>query len=148
MPTLFDPSDLTSIQERIGRLRPDARPRWGRLTAPEMVTHVCSACQAGLGELATKPIGGILSRPPFNWFVIHVMPWPKGKAQSPPEFLVRRPASWDTDLADLQGAIARLAAKDPAGEWPASPGFGRISGSSWGVLMYRHLDYHLQQFGV
>jgi len=26
--------------------------------------------------------------------------------------------------------------------------FGRLSAKQWGVLMYRHVDHHLRQFGV
>jgi hypothetical protein len=25
---------------------------------------------------------------------------------------------------------------------------GRISGEDWGVMMYKHLDHHLRQFGA
>lgn len=39
-------------------------------------------------------------------------------------------------------------ARGPGAAWPASRVFGRISGSSWGVLEYKHLDHHLRQFGV
>jgi hypothetical protein len=26
--------------------------------------------------------------------------------------------------------------------------FGKLSGREWGELMYKHIDHHLQQFGV
>jgi len=26
--------------------------------------------------------------------------------------------------------------------------FGRMTADEWGILMYKHIDHHLQQFGV
>ncbi|MBL0146112.1 MAG: DUF1569 domain-containing protein [Chitinophagaceae bacterium] len=28
------------------------------------------------------------------------------------------------------------------------PFFGKFTGDQWGKFMYKHLDHHLQQFGV
>lgn len=124
MPSLFDPQVRTAILDRVSRLTPERRPVWGRFTAPEMMCHVSAGLRQGLGELDAGPPSGPFARFPLNWLVIHVLPWPKGKGKSPREFLVA-PSTWS-----------------------ASRVFGRISGSSWGVLEYKHLDHHLRQFGV
>lgn len=148
MPTLFNPAERDRMLVRIGRLAPGRRPLWGRFTASEMVCHVSSALRYGLGELEAGPPKGPLSHPPLNWLVIHVLPWPRGKAKSPRAFLSVRPTSWDADLAQLAESARRFSARGPSAGWPVSPVFGRISGRSWGVLQYRHLDHHLRQFGV
>src|SRR2546426_7277536 len=108
MPSLFDPKTRDAILDRIARLAPDRKPLWGRFTAPEMVCHVSCDLRHGLGELETAPPSGPLSHAPLNWLAIHVIPWPKGKGRSPPEFLATRPrpgkqtsvayASWLTVL--------------------------------------------------
>jgi len=48
----------------------------------------------------------------------------------------------------LRDLVQRFAARGSAAAWPASRVFGRISGSSWGVMLHKHLDHHLRQFGV
>ena len=148
MPSLFDPQVRTAILNRIARLTPERKPLWGRFTAPDMVCHVSCGLLQGLGELDTGPPAGLLSRFPLNWLMIHVLPWPKGKGQSPPEFLATPPTTWAADVSRLRDLIERFAARGPVAAWPPSRVFGRISGNSWGALQHKHLDYHLGQFGV
>jgi len=148
MPSLFDADTRDTILERVGRLAPDRKPRWGRFTAPEMICHVSSGLRQGLGELESGPPSGLLAHAPLNWLVIHVLPWPQGKGQSPPEFLATRPTTWHADVNRLRDLIRRFSARGPSAKWPASRVFGGISGRSWGVLQHKHLDYHLCQFGV
>jgi hypothetical protein len=85
---------------------------------------------------------------PVNWLVIHAVPWPKGKGKSPPEFLATRPTTWEADVGRLRDLVERFSARGPSAPWPANLAFGRISGRSWGVLEYKHLDHHLRQFGM
>src|SRR5438034_872443 len=105
MPSLFDPKTRDAILDRIARLAPDRKPLWGRFTAPEMVCHVSCDLRHGLGELETAPPSGPLSHAPLNWLAIHVIPWPKGKGRSPPEFLATRP----TDFVERPCAGGRVA---------------------------------------
>ncbi|HVE79409.1 MAG TPA: hypothetical protein VNA89_11130 [Gemmatimonadaceae bacterium] len=148
MGTLFDPRDRARVLARIAALTPERRPLWGRFTAPEMVCHVSCGLRQGLGEYDAGPPAGPLQRPPLNWLLIHVLPWPKGKAQSPPEFLAVRPTTWSADAGALRDLVERFGARGPDAPWPPSKVFGRISGRSWGALQYKHLDHHLRQFGV
>ena len=148
MGTLFDDGERAEILARIGALAPDRRPSWGRLTAPEMVCHVSCALRQGLGEYDVGPPTGPLRFPPLNWLMIHAVPWPKGKAKSPPEFLAVKPTTWEGDVGALRTLVEKFGQRSPDAEWPASKVFGRISGHSWGVLQHKHLNHHLTQFGV
>ena len=148
MSSLFDPDARARILDRISRLTQDRRPSWGRFTASEMVCHVSSGLRQGLGELDAGPPSGPFTSFPLNWLAIHVLPWPRGKGQSPPEFLATRPTTWTADVAGLRDLVQRFGARGPSATWPASRVFGAISGRSWGVLQHKHLNYHLRQFGV
>ena len=148
MGTLFDARDRAHVLDRIGALGADRRPLWGRFSAPEMVCHVSCGLRQGLGEYDAGPPAGPLRYAPLNWLLIHVLPWPKGKAKSPPEFLTVRPTTWDADVGALRTLVERFGARGPDAVWPSSKVFGRISGRSWGALQYKHLDHHLRQFGV
>jgi hypothetical protein len=55
-------------------------------------------------------------------------------------------------VAERQGLldlIDRLIERgtDAAGK-ETHPFFGKLSGKEWGELTYKHIDHHLQQFGV
>jgi hypothetical protein len=49
----------------------------------------------------------------------------------------------------LSGLIDRFVAAGPSGctKHPHSF-FGRLTPDEWAILMYKHLDHHLRQFGV
>src|SRR5919204_3675846 len=117
MPSLFDPRVRATTLDRISQLTPDRKPIWGRFTAPEMVCHVSCGLRQGLGELDAGPPSGPLTGFPLNWLMIHVLPWPRGKGQSPPEFLATRPTSWSADVSHLRDLIERFAARGPAAAW-------------------------------
>jgi len=148
MQSLFEPRARQVVQERIDRLTPDGRPLWGKMTAPRMLTHIGDQMRQAIGELEVAPVPGPLAHRPLNWLVIHVLPWPKGKAQSPPELLAREPSAWAADHAELKQLVERVASRGPELAWARSPVFGRITRKDWGVLFYKHLDHHLRQFGV
>ena len=145
--TLWNAADRESILGRFERLSPDARPKWGKLDAPRMVTHVTDAVRASIGELALRPKSGPLRYWPVNVLVMFYMPWPEG-APTAPELLDRQPVDWASELGMLRATVDRFTARDVNGQWTPHVAFGRLTGSQWGRLMYRHLDHHLGQFGV
>jgi Protein of unknown function (DUF1569) len=55
----------------------------------------------------------------------------------------------ETERTRLVGLIDRFAAAGPAG-CTAHPHafFGQLTPDEWAILMYKHLDHHLRQFGV
>jgi hypothetical protein len=148
MPTLFDLDDRILIRRRLESLVPTQQARWGKFTAPEMVCHVSAGLRQGLGEIEPGSPSGPMTVPGINWLVIHVVPWPKTGAKSPPGLLTTKPTTWDKDVAALQKLIERFGQRGAKAKWPPSSAFGSISGRSWGVLQYRHLDHHFRQFSI
>jgi len=147
MGSLLDAKDRESILARLAHLKPDARPLWGRFTPGAMICHVTTGVGQGLGEVQLDPPSGPLTHWPLNWLVIYLVPFPRN-AKAAPDMLRRVATSFDADMSTLRGMIGRYANQDPKREWPESRVFGRISGRSWGVLQYKHLDHHLRQFGL
>jgi Protein of unknown function (DUF1569) len=145
--TLWDEKDRRAILGRIGRLTPDAAPRWGRMDASRMVVHVTDALRMATGELRCTASKGPLTLPIVKQLVMFYLPWPKGVLTAP-ELLVRRPEQWPYEIATLRAAIEEFVTKSHAGAWPRHPRFGHLTGAEWGRLMYRHLNHHLTQFGV
>lgn len=100
-----------------------------------------------LGELPVKPRRLPIRYPPLKQFIIYVMPFPKG-APTAPELVCRKATDWPAEMVELEGAFDRLVAKDASAPWLDHPAFGRMTRRAWGVLIYRHTDHHLRQFGV
>jgi hypothetical protein len=145
--TLFDPVSRSRIVERLDRLTPEHQPRWGRMTSHQLICHLAQALRMSLASECPGQPRGVMSRPPLNWLMIYVMPWPRG-AKVPPEFFDFELDEWARDRDELRELIGQFGARRPTDKWPAHMAFGRISGRAWGVVQYRHLDHHLRQLGV
>lgn len=145
--TIWNAADRQAILNRFGRLSSEARPKWGSLDAPRMVTHVTDSIRASLGELKLTPFPGPLQYWPINVLVMFYLPWPKSTPTAP-ELLERKPVSWATELEALTSSVNQFAARDVNGTWTPHVAFGALTGAQWGRLNYRHLDHHLGQFGV
>ena len=152
MKTLFREDERTALARRIDLLQPDSTGQWGKMDAAHMICHVTDQLRVALGDIPTS-----ISAPSVFRFrlirrvVVQLgtwLPWPKGRIETAPEMLTTSPLEWDDDLSALQGLLDTFGKQDPDAEWAAHPMFGRLSGREWGALSWKHLDYHLRQFGV
>ena len=145
--SLFDADVRAEAISRVRRLTSDAPRRWGSMTPALAVTHVADQLRMAFGEIPRRSPRRVLSYWPLNYLAIYVIPWAKGKGKASPETLSTKPSNWDADQAALVSLVERFSKADPNGKWPADAVFGSLSGRAWGVLCYKHLDYHLRQFG-
>lgn len=146
--SILDASRRQVLVGRFRRLRPDTPARWGRMTAPQMVTHLSDQIRHTLGDTHAAQRPGPLRWPLIKQAALYWVPWPKGRIQGPPEAFVTRPTTWPADLAGLEALIERFVAQDDCPDWPEHPFFGPMSRRAWGCFCYRHFDYHLRQFGA
>ncbi len=146
MPSLYDSSRRHEVLTRLATLPPDRRPQWGRFTAPQMVAHLHEAYRMYAGDLRI-PLRPVPLRPLVRRLLIHHLPFPKG-APTAPELLARIPSTWDRDVAELSAAIERVRTPAEGSTLPQHPIFGAMTADDWGVLLYKHTDHHLRQFGV
>jgi hypothetical protein len=150
MKNLFDAARVQEVKQRIARLRPDSQRQWGKMNAPQALAH----CSRGL-ELASGD-----RRPPRVLLGRIIGPIIKPKVFGNDEPFRRNTPTVkglviqdDRDLAEesarLYGAIDRFVAAGPKGctTHPHSF-FGPLTPAEWAILMYKHLDHHLRQFGV
>jgi len=147
MPSMFHAATRETFQRRILKLTPDAQRRWGRMSAHQMVCHLSDQLRIALGDIAARPIPGLIRYPPMKQLVIDVMPWPRGRVQGPPEAFTTAPAAWTMDISTLSQLLETFAASRDRRQWPAHPLFGRMSASLWSRVTCRHFDHHLTQFG-
>lgn len=146
--TIFRTTDREALLARLDRLTPDAKARWGTLTAPRMLCHLSDSIRVGLGEAPAECKKGPLANPVARWLLAYVVPFPKGKAQTAPEMLRTQPSDWRTDLAAARDYVRAAAARGADGQWARHPAFGGVSGKLYGVFIHKHVDHHLRQFGV
>lgn len=147
MKTVFDDTDRNELYDRLDKLTLDHKPLWGRMTCGQMLAHLTDGVRMTLGELPVPPRPGPLRFGPIRHAVIHWLPFPKG-APTAPELLVRRAEDSAVEIGELKAAMERMAGRAGEGTWEEHPAFGRMTEHDWGVLVYRHTDHHLRQFGA
>ena len=151
MKNLFDTTVANEVKSRLGELRPQSERRWGKMTAPQMLAHCSVSMQWAVGDL--MPEKGPL---PVRLIGRLVKPMvfrnedPLRKNSPTAQSLIvagNRDLSQERDR--LTGLIDRFTTGGAAGctRNPHSF-FGKLTPEEWAILMYKHLDHHLRQFGV
>src|SRR6185436_19454599 len=86
--SILNDADRAAICQRIGSVASASAPRWGRMDARAMLTHLRLSALMALGEL---PVASKSKRAfqvfPIKHLILHVAPFPKG-APTAPELLV------------------------------------------------------------
>jgi hypothetical protein len=145
--TLFDPAVRQELVRRMESIDPARGGLWGKMSAGQMLAHVNASLAMSTGELPTKPKKTPIANPLGRWLLIYVLKWPQGTPTAP-ELLATPPAEWPADLARFRDLVEQAGTRPPDGEWSRHPAFGKMTGTQWGHLGYKHLDHHLRQFGV
>ena len=147
MKSIFNPAVHRELQDRVQRLTPQQQPRWGRMSAAQMVAHLTDSLKMASGELEVAPKKVPIRFSPLKELVLYVLPMPKGLPTAP-ELIRRKPGEWTAEVATLREQLNGLVERGAEALAPAHPAFGTLSAKQWGVLVYRHMDHHLRQFGV
>ena len=146
--TMWDPSVRASFAARVKRLNRDSKAEWGKFNATGMLAHLNDSYRMFTGELKCKPKNLPLRFTPIKQLVIYVAPFPKG-APTAPELLARcDSAVLEEEKNAFEAMITRLSTVKPGDPLTEHPAFGALTYKAYGVLMARHTDHHLRQFGV
>ena len=144
--TLMNEDDRSRLIQRLQKVRPDARPAWGRLDAPRMLCHLADNLRVALGDVPAKPVHTFASRTLVKFLVVNTgMTPPRGKIQTAPEMLLSKPAAWEADMAACVQLLERVGTGSARAVHPA---FGPLSAEEWGRLCWKHTHHHLVQFGA
>ena len=150
MKNLFEPARATELMERIEQVRADSRPLWGKMTAPQAMAHCAVAMEWAVGDTVAPRmmIGRVLGPLVRRMAVRNDEPMAKN-APTAPDLRIADERELATEQARLIRLIERFATGGPAG-CTTNPHsfFGRMKPEEWAVLMYKHVDHHLRQFGA
>jgi Protein of unknown function (DUF1569) len=143
---LFDPAVKQSIIDRINKLTPQSQQQWGKMDVAQMLAH----CQMPLG-VATghhKLKGDFFMRlvgPLFKKKLFNEQPF-KRDLPTDTSFKIADPRDFSTEKQKLIRMINDFSETTMSGE--LHPFFGKLTNEQWSKGTWKHLDHHLQQFGV
>ncbi len=149
MESLYDKHTYEMVIDRISKLCPSSKNLWGKMDVAQMLAH----CKEAFGvPLSEKPMPRMFLGYLFGWAIKTKLyndePW-KRNLPTAPQFRITDARDFEKEKQELTGLINKFFTLGPAktGLFP-HPMFGKFSTEQWGKAMYKHLDHHLQQFGV
>jgi len=143
---------LPLYRERIQRIDSGDRPRFGTMSPAKALAHLRLFTEMSIGEYKTEiDVSNVITRSGlFFWFMVDVLPWPKGKVKAPEEFSPAPKEEFEEERRLLLEAMERFVAvleKEPDRR-QRSPLVGPITMRKWSRIHGKHFIHHLSQFGV
>ncbi len=150
--SIFDEQKRREIVARINQLSPESKAVWGKMNVNQMICHCTDQLRGCLGELDGKTDeSNFLSRSLVKWLVLYVIGIPKDVPTSKRVDQMRdgtKPLDFETDRQTLLEFIEKTATKPVDFGWSPHFKFGVLNRTEWGILISKHLEHHLKQFGV
>ncbi len=137
------------VVSRIEHLAPDSERHWGKLTPIEMLAHLTMFFEIALGEIEVEDQSTFFSRTIMPHIIL-LMPWPKGKIKVPDTFIPEPEGDFEAERAKVLAAMERFieATEREPNRRVQNPFLGLRPLKFHRGLYGKHMDHHLQQFGV
>jgi hypothetical protein len=139
MESLFDPQGNQNILDRIDNLSPITLSQWGKMTVSQMLLHLQKPIDLAYGKLHIAP----------HWKSYFFAKSYRKKLNDPKEFIVTHEPKFEEAKQSLKESVAVFARDGhKAIKTTRHPLMGEMTPGEWDILQWKHLDYHLKQFGV
>jgi len=150
MTNLYEPATAARVKERITALRHDSQRQWGKMTPAQALAHFSESMLWAVGDVhpARMFVGRILGGLVKSKVLAEHEPMRKNSPTAK-SLIIADDRDLPTEQKRLCELIDRFAAAGPSGctTHPHSF-FGPLKPDEWAILMYKHLDHHLRQFGA
>jgi len=144
---LFDPVVKQDIIARINKLTPQSQRLWGKMNVSQMLAHLQPAIKIAYGT--HKPKGHFFFKlilPFFKSTLWDDKPYKKGLPTDKTFIMTGSEKDFEKEKAAVLELIHQFSEPNLKGE--RHPVFGKITKENWSKAIWKHIDHHLQQFGV
>jgi hypothetical protein len=149
-PSIYLASTTAELTRRIDQLNPQSQAIWGKMNVGQMLSHCAVPYEQILGTNTAQPplFMRIILKLFLKNSMVNEVPY-KQNLPTAPSFI--RTEQFDVDkekerLKNLIKTIQEMGAEKLAAT--PSLSLGMLSATEWNNLLYKHIDHHLQQFGV
>jgi hypothetical protein len=150
MKNLFHPSAADETCARLASLRPDSPRQWGTMTPAQVLAHCSRAMEMAVGDRKPKRMFiGRFVGPFIKRLAIGDESPLRRNTPTAPDLVVSDNPDFPVEQRRLETLVRRFADGGPqAATTHPHTFFGSMTPDEWSVLMYKHLDHHLRQFGA
>ncbi|WP_166925877.1 DUF1569 domain-containing protein [Flavobacterium poyangense] len=150
MQNIFLKEDCDQFIGRINQLKPDSRGLWGKMSVDQMLAHCNVAYEMVYDDIHPKPgfFMKFILKTLVKKEVVSDKPFSKNN-KTAPQFIIQGDRDFE---AEKRRIIVYLVKTQELGvgefEGKESNSFGKLTSKEWNNLFAKHLDHHLNQFGV
>ncbi|UKJ08875.1 DUF1569 domain-containing protein [Solitalea lacus] len=149
MKTVLNKADNNEIIERINQLTAVTKPLWGIMNVAQMLAHCQAPMRVALETKSVKQsfVGFLLG----GWAKRQFLGDKPFRKNLPTDktFIVADERDFTKEKAKIIEMLTSFADQGSSSIIQSvHPFFGNMTADEWGMLLWKHLDHHLQQFGV
>ncbi|WP_026809642.1 DUF1569 domain-containing protein [Arenibacter latericius] len=150
MKNIFDSKVTEEIISRVNRLTPTTAPKWGKMNVAQMLAHCNVPYEMVYTDKHPQPNGlmKLMLKLFVKQTVVNEKPYKKN-SRTAPAFIIADERDFEKEKSRLTEYLIKT---QKLGEeyfhQKESHSFGKLSKSEWNNLFYKHLNHHLEQFGV
>lgn len=151
MQNVFDAKDAQEYINRINNLTPETQRKWGKMSVDQVLAHLNVAYDLTFTpEKFPKP--SLIPKFLLSRFVkpkiTNEIPY-KQSLPTSPVFIIADERNFEEEKAKLIGNIQRVQQLGKeAFEGKENINFGKMTAQGWNNMFAKHLNHHLEQFGV
>ena len=150
MKNVFTQQDSSELIHRIENLRPDSKQVWGKMNVAQMLAHCNVTYEMVYEDKHPRPNAFMkfTLRLLVKNYVVNEKPY-KQNAHTAKQFMVADAKDFEAEKSRLINFIQKTQLLGQAHfEGKESHSFGPLTGREWNNMFYKHLNHHLNQFGV
>lgn len=150
MKNIFEAKETKAVINRINKLSPSTKPLWGKMSADQMLAHCNVTYEMAFENKHKKPNG-------FTKFMLKLFlkntvvgekPYEKN-SRTAPQFLITNTKNFVEEKARLTDYLKKTQSLGETHfDGKESHSLGKLTKQEWNNMFYKHLDHHLNQFGV
>ncbi|MDC1540640.1 DUF1569 domain-containing protein, partial [Flavobacteriaceae bacterium] len=147
---IFDKTVSEEIIERINLLNSNSERKWGKMSVDQMLAHCNVTYELVYDNKIEKPKGfkKLMLKTFIKNIVVSEKPYKKN-GRTAPVFLVTSEKDFKKEKDRLNSYIIKT--QELGSDYfdnKESHSFGNLTKTEWNNMFYKHLDHHLNQFGV
>ncbi|MFY7810742.1 MAG: DUF1569 domain-containing protein [Flavobacterium sp.] len=148
MKSIFNPEDNQEIIDRINKLNSNSEAKWGKMNVSQMLKHCQAPIDLAIGTIELQP--NFIIRLIGKYFKNMIIK-KEFQKNSPtiPHFIFKSEYDFIESKQELIEKVEKFALNGTSIiKNQKHPIFGKLTYQEWDILQWKHLNHHLNQFGV